>query len=275
MVKQLLKRALGAHYTPRMRHLKRRLEVRFLGKGEPELALLPRVLDPGAVSIDIGANIGDYLDVLTRHSRRVIAFEPHPVCFANLQAIGLGKCTILNLALSDRAGTAMLTVPVEAEEVTGLATIEPANRSFAPTAARLQEYEVRVARLDDALAEQLRPDERVAFIKIDVEGHEHAVIAGAQATIGKHRPIVLLETEYRHGAPIRAIFELFAARGYLARILHVGRMTPVDPVRLRELQRDYAVGDIVKDVQVNDYVNNVWFIPGEQTEALARLGADG
>lgn len=273
MVKQVLKRALGAYYTPRMRHLKRQLEVRFLGKGEPELALLSRALDPGAVSVDIGANIGDYLGFLARHSKRVIAFEPHPVCFANLRAIGLANCTILNLALSDRAGTAVLAVPVEAEEVTGLATIEPSNRSFAPTATRVQEYEVRVARLDDALAEQLRPGEQLDFIKIDVEGHEHAVILGAADTIARHRPIVLLETEYRHGAPIPAIFALFAAQGYLARILHVGRMTPVDPVRLRELQRDYTVGDIVKDVQDNDYVNNVWFIPGERTETLARLGA--
>jgi FkbM family methyltransferase len=274
-VKQILKRALGTYYTPRMRHLKRQLEVRFLGKGEPELALLSRILDPGAVSVDIGANIGDYLGFLARHSRRVIAFEPHPVCFANLQAIGVANCTILNLALSDRAGTAVLAVPVEAEEVTGLATIEPANRSFSPTATRVEEYQVAVARLDDALAEQLRAGEKLDFIKIDVEGHEHAVILGAGETIEKHRPIVLLETEYRHGAPIPAIFELFATRGYLARILHVGRMTPADPVRLRELQRDYAARDIVKDVQHNDYVNNVWFIPGEQTETLAKLGAGG
>ena len=272
-MKRALKRVLGACYTPRMRHLKRRLEVRFLGKGEPELALLPRILDPAAVSIDIGANVGDYLDVLARHSRRAIAFEPHPVCFAYLTAVGLANCTVLNLALSDHAGTAVLTVPVETDEVTGLATIEPANRSFAQSSTRIQEYEVGVARLDDVVLERLQADERIAFVKIDVEGHEHAVIAGAEGTIAKHRPIVLLETEYRHGAPIRAIFELFAGRGYVARVLHVGRMTPVDPVRLRELQRDFALGEIVKDAQENDYVNNVWFIPGERTDVLAELSA--
>lgn len=271
-MKQALKRVLGSYYTPRMRHLKRRLEVRFLGKGEPELALLPDMLDSTQLSLDIGANVGDYLNVLADHSRRAIAFEPHPVCFAYLTAAAIPNCTLLNLALSDRSGTAVLKVPVEDAEVTGLATIEPSNRSFDPTATRVQEYEVKVARLDDVAVEQVHADERIGFIKIDVEGHEHAVLLGAEATIDKHRPIVLLETEYRHGAPIAAIFDLFSTRGYVARILHAGRMTNVDPARLQELQREIGIGDIVKDAKDSVYVNNVWFIPGERAAALAGLG---
>ena len=121
--------------------------------------------------------------------------------------------------------------------------------------------------------EQLRPGERIGFIKIDVEGHEHAVLLGAEATIDKHRPIVLLETEYRHGAPIAAIFELFTARGYLAKILHAGRMTEVDPEHLKELQREVEIDDIVKDAKDSVYVNNVWFIPSERAGALAGIGA--
>jgi FkbM family methyltransferase len=263
-MKQQLKQMIGNYYTPRLRHLKRRLEVRYLGKGEPELTLLPSLLARDQVSLDIGANIGDYLNVLALHSRRAIAFEPHPVCFAYLEAARIANCTLLNLALSDHAGTAILKVPVEEGEVTGLATIEAANTSFAATATRVQDYEVKIARLDEVAPEQLQSGERIGFIKIDVEGHEHAVLLGAQATIDAHRPIVLLETEYRHGAPIEAIFALFAARRYTARILHAGRMEDVDPARLQELQREVAIGDIVKDAKDSVYVNNVWFVPPDR-----------
>ncbi len=268
-MKQQLRRLVGDHYTPRLRHMKRRFEVRFLKKGEPELALLPKVLNRDQVALDVGANIGDYLNVLALHSRRAIAFEPHPACFAYLEAAAIANCTLLNLALSDRAGKAILKVPVESDEVTGLATIETANTSFAGSATRVRDYEVRVVRLDDAAAEQLRDGERVGFIKIDVEGHEHAVLEGARATIEAHRPIVMVETEYRHGAPVGAIFDLFAARGYVAKLLLNGGIEDADPARLQELQREVGLGDIVKDAKDSVYVNNVWFIPRERLASLA------
>lgn len=271
-MKRQLKRLVADYYTPRLRHRKRRLEVRFLGKGEPELALLPKLLDRGQVSLDVGANIGDYLNVLAMHSRRAIAFEPHPTCFAYLAAAGIPNCTLLNLALSDRAGTATLKVPVESDEVTGLGTIEATNTSFAGSATRVRDYEVKVERLDEVASAQLRDGERVGFIKIDVEGHEHAVLEGGRATIDAHRPVVMIETEYRHGAPVRAIFECFAARGYVAKLLLKGRIEDADAGRLEALQRGIGVGDMVTDATDSVYVNNVWFVPPERLSSLAGLG---
>ena len=269
-MRRQLKSMIGRYYTPRLRHLKRRLEVRFLGKGEPELALLPKLLDRSQVALDIGANVGDYLNVLAQHSRRAIAFEPHPACYAYLQAAAIENCTILNLALSDRSGTATLKVPVQDGEVTGLGTIESANTSYAESAGRVQDYEVKVVRLDDVMPGQLQAGEAVGFIKIDVEGHEHSALLGAEATIDRDRPIVLVETEYRHGAPIAEIFAMFAARQYVARILLEDRMEDVDPDRLRKLQHSIGIADIVKDAKDSVYVNNVWFVPSER---LARFAA--
>lgn len=271
-MKQLIKSMLGSYYTPKMKHLKRRMEVRYLGKGEPELALLPRLVDPGKVAIDIGANIGDFLDVLARHANRAIAFEPNPVCLAHLRAIELEHCEIVDIALSDSSGMAMLKVPVEAAEVTGLGTIAAANNPVTGAESRLRTHEVRTARLDEVIGEHLRPGETIGFIKLDVEGHEHAVLEGAKATIEKHRPIVMVETEYRHGAPVPAIFELFAERDYEARVLLRGRMEPADAQRLAELQKGVAVGDIVKDTHDSSYINNVWFVPRERLGMLTALG---
>ncbi len=270
-MKQLVKTILGPCYTPKMKHLKRRMEVRYLGKGEPELALLPRLVDPGKVAIDIGANIGDFLDVLVRHASRAIAFEPHPVCLAHLRAIGLPRCEIVDLALSDRAGTATLRVPVEDAEVTGLGTIETANSSFAARASGTSSYDVRTARLDDVIGDYLGAEEAVGFIKIDVEGHEHAVLMGGAATIERHRPIVMVETEYRHGAPVPAIFAAFAERDYEARALTRDRLEPIDAARLAELQGGVAIGAIVGDAHDSLYVNNVWFVPRERLGTIAGL----
>src|SRR4051812_30395628 len=115
-MKDSIKAVLGSWYTPRLSHTKRQLEVKYLHKGEPEIALLPMVLNKDDVSIDIGANIGDYLDTLIKHSRRVIAFEPHPRCFEFLTSINLNGCTLVNMALSDQSGTATLKVPLEGKE---------------------------------------------------------------------------------------------------------------------------------------------------------------
>lgn len=267
-MKDYLKALIGPYYTPRMRHLKRRLEVRYLHKGEPELARLPGILTKDGIALDIGANIGDYLAVLARHSRRVIAFEPHPTCFAHLEALGLRNCDLVNMALSDREGTAHLRVPVDEAEVTGLATIEAANTAIAEEAPEIREYEVRTARLDDVIGEHVRPGESIDFIKIDVEGHELAVLQGAEATIAAHRPIVMVETEFRHNAPVADIFALFEARGFDARALVRGRFAGIDAAGLQALQQGIDRDAIVRDTHDSGYVNNVWFVGREQQARL-------
>ena len=54
------------------------------------------------------------------------------------------------------------------------------------------------------------------FLKIDVEGHELAVLEGARHTLEAHRPTILLECEARHRADgdVRPVFELLQSLGY-------------------------------------------------------------
>ncbi|HUZ11388.1 MAG TPA: FkbM family methyltransferase [Caulobacteraceae bacterium] len=97
-----------------------------------------------------------------------------------------------------------------AAEVTGseaaLATIAPSNR-LGGRASR--EISVPVARLDDF---QLPP---IGFIKIDVEGHEEAVLQGARETIGRNRPALMIEIEERHNrGAIERVFDHFRSDGY-------------------------------------------------------------
>src|SRR4051794_20440051 len=192
------KSMLGSWYTPRLSHIKRQIELKYFNKGEPEIALLPKILSKSEISLDIGANIGDYLDTLTSNSRRVIAFEPHPRCFARLNSIGIRNCTLVNLALSDHSGKATLRVPVDGRELPALGTIKVGDTLLEANAHDMRSYEIEVARLDDVIGRYLATGEVIGFVKIDVEGHEHAVVEGATATIDRHRPVVMIETEFRH-----------------------------------------------------------------------------
>jgi hypothetical protein len=71
---------------------------------------------------------------------------------------------------------------------------------------------VSVRRLDDELPDGFAP----TFIKIDVEGVEHAVLEGAAATLARHRPVVALEHSLgaaHHLYPIAGIHQQLTAAG--------------------------------------------------------------
>jgi FkbM family methyltransferase len=66
------------------------------------------------------------------------------------------------------------------------------------------------------------------FIKIDVEGHEAAVLRGASRLIARDRPVLLIELEQRHtGEPIEASLQAVMGMGYAASFLRDGVETPI------------------------------------------------
>jgi FkbM family methyltransferase len=138
-------------------------------------------LAPGGIALDVGANIGNHALFFAPHFDEVWAFEPNPrigVLLA-LNATLAPNVRCFDVGLSDRAGDAMLTVP---EGNAGMATLAPG----APGRA----VPVRLQRLDDLAGLAAR---RVALVKIDVEGHEAAVLRGARALLARDRPVVVFE----------------------------------------------------------------------------------
>ena len=66
----------------------------------------------------------------------------------------------------------------------------------------------------------------------------------------------MVETEFRHGADVRAVFALLAGTGYASFVLgQAGRLEPIDADRLASLQAP-AAGS-----QARGPVNNVIFLP--------------
>jgi FkbM family methyltransferase len=151
-------------------------EARFYGRcGEVELHLLEFLCRRDQDAIDVGANDGSYVHYLRHHARRVIAFEPMPGLARALRRKFPRRVVVESLALSDKAGTTSLRTPaVDGIAVTGCSTVSATASATYPGHRAI---EVPMDRLDNVYADQ------VGFIKIDVEGHEQAVLNGAVRTV--------------------------------------------------------------------------------------------
>lgn len=164
------------------------LEGRFEGA---DLEILRRFLletlsiDTSAVALDIGANIGNHALFFSNIFARVIAFEPNPRTFKLLEFnCHDSDVEPLNLGLSSTDGTLdFLVLPSNV----GGSCIVPDMNDETPR-DHLSKIEVR--RLD-TLPEVAELD--IALIKIDVEGHELAVLQGASETLQRTRPVVVFE----------------------------------------------------------------------------------
>ena len=190
-------------------------------RGEPELRLLPRLCRVDELSLDIGANYGVYAWHLSRFSKGVIAFEPQPGP-ADFIRRGLGgQVRVEQVALSDGEGEVVLRVPRDRMQ-DGRATIEPGN---ALEALDAEEIVVPRRRLDSYDLP------RVGFMKVDVEGHELATLAGARTLLDRDRPTLIVEAEDRHrpGA-VASVATFLAGLGYRGLFLRDGGLVPLERI---------------------------------------------
>jgi FkbM family methyltransferase len=218
---------------------------------------LPWACDRGRLSVDVGAADGTYLAYLLLYSAGVIAFEPRPEAAGRLRAhFGATAHTRLEeVALSDAPGTAEIRIPVQ-RPMRG--TIAGCNPLEGVSEVRL--HPVRCARLDDY---QL---DAVGFIKIDVEGHERAVLAGARDTIAKSRPVALVEAEERHSAGsvagVTRFFEEFDYRGYF---LLEGKLRPIAEFDAATHQDG---SHLPNGKRAGIYINNFLFVPHTKLQRI-------
>jgi FkbM family methyltransferase len=136
---------------------------------------------PGAVCVDVGANVGVYVLQFAHWSApsgRVIAFEPNPCARAVLENHihfnGLaGRVTVVPAAVSSSAGVATLY----AAGADGMSRLNEPNSAIAQ---RVREVAVQTVTLDEYCErERLTPD----WLFIDIEGFEIAALEGARNLI--------------------------------------------------------------------------------------------
>lgn len=234
-------------------------KLRLQGALDEEIAWLKRLMPgKGGVAIDIGANIGIYSYHLSRICDRVEAFDPNRACLRILEAYAARNINANCVALSAKPGIMTLNIPVvDGVQQTGLASAN------AVVAQVVTSFEVPTRTLDEYAFDDVR------FIKIDVEGHEPNVLAGAEGTIRENQPIMLLEIEQRHQSkPIGSIFDAVSANGYRGFFVFKGVLQTIDTFDESFHQRGY-----LEKVQHVKYVNNFFFVPPRHELATAKLDA--
>ncbi len=157
-------------------------------KGEKEIKIIPNLLVNCNRAIDIGANVGVWSYWLSKYAKQVESFEPNPKIFNALKNIKIKNVNSYNIALSNKSGSVDLLIPKGSKGFSNQGAslssikVQGEHKSISIEAKCLDEYNF----LD------------VDFIKIDVEGHEHEVIEGAQETIKKFKPTMVIEMEEKH-----------------------------------------------------------------------------
>lgn len=158
-----------------------------------ELDTLRRYCGPGDTVFDVGANIGAVAVPLAQHvglTGKVFAYEPQKTCYLTMcgsaATAGCGWSLFpINAAVGDGMGE--VSVPDLLSD--GESTINAGGLELGSREGGLSTPMVTV----DFCARAGR--RTVTLIKIDVEGMEPAVLAGARETIARDHPTIFMEID--------------------------------------------------------------------------------
>jgi FkbM family methyltransferase len=225
---------------------------------EPELPLLPALCRKDAVALDIGANEGFFAHHLLPLAKSVIAFEPLPQMLARLRENYAGKMEIHGVILSDREGQGELKYP--------------AGGYMSASVAESNSAALESGRVIETVAAPMRTLDsfnltNVGFVKIDVEGHEEAVLHGGLETLKREMPNLMIEIEERHApGSLDRVSTLLGAIGYLGFYLDGSQIKPIAQFNLHQDQ-------VRQNGKAGKYINNFLFFPSDR--AVATLESAG
>lgn len=215
---------------------------------EPELARVSDFVPADRNAIDVGGWLGPWTRELSRWVPNLVTIEPQPDLAAYLRKVVPANVMVVEAAVSSEPGRAKLSLPEQRQGANALASLN----GDLETAAVV--HDVEVIRLDDLDLVN------IGFVKIDVEGHERAVIDGAVGIIRRDRPVLLLEAEQRHlDEPLADLFDRVLSEGYEGYFLHRGNWHRLDEFDVQRHQLDH-----LDDVVGPDYINNIVFFPDGQ-----------
>lgn len=233
-----------------------------------EINLLPMFVAAGEAACDVGANRGLFTYWLLKRGARVTAFEPNPRMVEVLNrrfagALRRGQLRIVQGAVSDGPGTATLHIPA------GFSALASIDGTGTQAGGPMEHLEVRLTQLDECVTGD------VAFLKVDVEGHELKVFEGASRLLATSKPTILVEAEERHRpgavAALRALLEPLGYEGFFRQGAVMRPIAAFDPALHQAREALNAAGS--RPLKGRDYVAN--FLFAARPEAIARLRAMG
>jgi FkbM family methyltransferase len=174
--------------------------------------ILEKQIGRDGVAIDVGANKGLFTRYLAKFFERVHAVEPIEHLARRLEAMAMRGVSVHHCALGDIDGDVMIRTPIDeaGRPVDALTTASQENAFELFGHHRFAERKVPVHRLSSIL----KQSERVAFIKVDVEGFENAVIDGAADVLEHHRPILMIEISRAHNACYQDMLNMLQGLAY-------------------------------------------------------------
>ena len=175
------------------RHFMALAPERFLGETERRtrrydaatIEIVKRILTRDSGYVDAGANRGELLEIFHQLAPcgPGYAFEPIPALAEQLR-LRFPDVNVMDVALSDYEGHEMLRWLVDDAGNSSLRV-----RREREAGHEVREIEVRVAQLDDMVAET----DRIALLKVDVEDVELEVLSGATRILSHDRPFIIVE----------------------------------------------------------------------------------
>ncbi len=225
---------------------------RGLGGHQPESLLFWAFAREADVIVDVGAHLGIFslLAVAANPRGRVIAVEPMPDVASRLLA---------NAALN--GADRIEVIAAAASSVDGVADLVYVPGVSAPSSSGLEEgffdgvettsLTVPTLRLDSLLSGLSRPAEKVDLVKIDVESHEPAVLAGMGSLLDSS-PTLFIEVLARSGtAP--AVEAATAGRGYRSYELRLE-----GPIETDRLGRNAGIRNYLLTTLGPERVQELW-----------------
>jgi FkbM family methyltransferase len=151
---------------------------------ERNMSYLKKIVMPGQIVVDVGANIGIYSVVLAKwvgKQGHVFAFEPAPdnikLLRKTIKLNQFDNITITQKAISNKPGIASFYL------VDGISS-----HSLMDYGKSIDKIDVEVETLDNFFQDYEKP---IDFIKIDAEGYDFKVILGMQNIISKTQNLSL------------------------------------------------------------------------------------
>ncbi len=154
---------------------------------ETEIAV--KEIKKGDTVIDLGANIGYYTLIFARlvgEKGKVYAFEPDKDNFKilkkNVEKNGYKNVILVNKAVSDKTGETKLYISPD----------NKADHRIYSSDEKRKYTTIKMVKLDDYFK---KSNEKIHFIKLDIQGAEYSAVKGMQQLLKRSRKIKLV-TEY-------------------------------------------------------------------------------
>lgn len=155
------------------------------------------------IAIDIGANIGLHTLRLSNKFEHVYSFEPFGLNYLCLSenTKNISNVTKYKIGLGSKQGNLHICLPKDSDNCGAASLVD-----FKNSQLKLEQEKIEIKRLDDF---NLSP----SLIKIDVQGYELEVLKGAEQTIKKYHPILIVEVG--KGEPLSKIRKFLFQFGYI------------------------------------------------------------